>query len=255
MQSLRHHLEILRTLSLTDFKLRYHGSLLGYIWALLKPLLIFCVLYLVFQFMFGSQVEYYALRLLTGIILWSFFAEATNAGMNSLMQRANIVTKLSVPRWIIPLASIATSALSLLINLGILVLFFMGNGKIPSVGALLYALALLVLLFVIIIGFSLLTSVLLPRFRDLGQIWEVLLNALMYATPVIYPITAIPESYRGWFYLNPLTPFFEHIRLLLIENKYPAMQEVMPLGTIALATLFVGWIVFNTLQRTIAEQL
>lgn len=255
MRPALHNLALLRVLSWTDFKLRYHGSVLGYVWALLKPLLIFCVLYVVFQFLFGSQVQFYALRLLTGIILWSFFSEATMAGMQSLMQRANLLTKLQLPRWIIPLASIATSALSLVINLGVLAIFFIANGKIPSLAACAVALLLVFFLFMMVIGFALGTSVLLPRFRDLNQIWEVLLNALMYATPIIYPLVAIPATYRNWFYLNPLTPFFEHIRAALIDNVLPDALTLAPLAVTAVLTLALGIVLFVFLQRRIAEDL
>jgi len=198
-------------LAKTDFKLRYNGSFLGVIWVVLKPLFIFSILNFVFSHLFGSSKEY-SLSLLTGLILWNYFAEGTMVGMTSLLAKAHIITKVNLPKWIVVFASTLNSLLTFLLNIFILVFFFWFYGAPVSLLSVCTAFFFASLTFLWILAFSFLVSPLYLRFRDLNQIWEVLLTAGVYAAPIIYPITTIPEAYRWLLYVNPMTLILVRIK-------------------------------------------
>ncbi|MFN7160093.1 MAG: ABC transporter permease [Candidatus Gracilibacteria bacterium] len=205
-------------LAKTDFKLRYNGSILGILWVVLKPLFIFSILNFVFSQLFGGSKEY-SLSLLTGLIIWNYFAEGTMVGMVSLLQKAHIITKVNLPKWIVVFASTLNSLLTFLLNTLILVFFFILYGVFPNIFSILTAVFFASLIFIWILAFSFLTSPLFLRFRDLNQIWEVILNAGIYAAPIIYPITTIPEVYRTLLYINPVTLILVKIKDALFHGK------------------------------------
>lgn len=249
----KQHVAQLNILAWTDFKLRYHGSVLGYVWALLKPLLIFCVLYVVFSFIFGTTVDFYALRLLTALLAWNFFSEATTQGMYSMFAKGGFLTKMSLPRWLFPVSSTMTTLLGLAVNMLILAVFFVFNANFPSPLMILLALLYIVLLYIGIIGFALGTAVLLPRFRDLSQIWEVLLNVLMYATPIIYPLVSIPEKYRLYLYLNPLTSYIESLKMVLVDHQLPTLFMHVHMAGVTIVCLVAGWLFYRRFAPSLAE--
>lgn len=249
----KQHVAQLNVLAWTDFKLRYHGSVLGYVWALLKPLLIFCVLYVVFSFIFGTTVDFYALRLLTALLAWNFFSEATTQGMYSMFAKGGFLTKMSLPRWLFPVSSTMTTLLGLAVNMLILAVFFLFNANFPSPLMMLLALTYIILLYIAIIGFTLGTAVLLPRFRDLSQIWEVLLNVLMYATPIIYPLVSIPEKYRLYLYLNPLTSYIESLKMVLVDHQLPSLFMHAHMVGVTIVCLLAGWLFYRRFAPSLAE--
>ncbi|MDP3975496.1 MAG: ABC transporter permease [bacterium] len=242
-------------LARADFKLRYHGSVLGFFWALLKPLFIFLVLNLVFSHLFSSGVEYYSLQLLTGIMLWNFFAEGSMLGLTSFVGKAHILTKMSFPRWVVVVASCLQSLMSFAVNFFILVGALLLFGPTLALWQLLMLLAYSLLIFAVILAFSLLTSALFARYRDLNQIWEVLLTGGFFAAPVIYPMTILPESLRNWFYLNPMTFIIEHAKgvIFLAELSRPD-HHLIYLGVVLVALLLGIW-VFARFQGRAVEYL
>ena len=199
--------ELIWMLAKTDFKLRYHGSALGYLWALLKPLLTFAVLNFVFSSIFnprGTGMETYSLQLLVGLMMFYFFAEGTSAGMSSLLSKAQLVTKIYVPRWTIILASTINATLIFLMNLLVIAFFFALKGFMPHFPAILMFLLFSVFIYIIVLSFSLITAPLYVKFRDLAMIWEVMLMIIMYASPIIYPLVTLPAKYHTLILLNPL---------------------------------------------------
>jgi len=222
----RHHenyKELIWILAKTDFKLRYHGSVLGYAWALLKPLLLFLIMNFVFSSLFnprGAGAQYYSLQLLTSIVLWTFFAEGTMAGMSSLLSKAQLVTKIYVPRWTLILASTLNSALIFLMNLIIIIAFFAYKHFLPSFESILLFIMYSVLVYVIILAFALLAAPLYVKFRDLVLIWEVLLTALFYATPVFYPLQLLPVYIQKVLLINPMAFIIHFNKEGLINNHF-----------------------------------
>ena len=180
------------TLALTEFKLRFFGSVLGYFWTLVRPLMLFGVLYVVFSQIvpLGEDVNYYPVLLLSGVVLYSYFNEATNTAVRSVVDRENLVRKIEFPRMVIPLSVTLTASLNLLLNL-VVVFFFMALVGIEPRWTWLELPVLIALLMVLATGVSMTVSALFVPLRDVQPIWEVALQVLFYATPVIYPIEQI----------------------------------------------------------------
>ena len=183
---------LLKELVKTEFKLRYKGSFLGMLWSALKPFLLFLIMYVVFvHFLrFGQGVPHFAVSLLLGTVLWSFFNESTNHGMRSIVDRGDILRKINIPKYIIPLATSCSALVNLGINLVIVFIFSFLNGVEPS-WSMLLIFPLVAELFLFSLGVSLLLSSLYVKFRDLSHLWEVFLQGAFYATPVFWPISMI----------------------------------------------------------------
>jgi ABC-type polysaccharide/polyol phosphate export permease len=222
-----HVWETIWMLAKTDLKMRYQGSWLGIIWVFLKPFCLFLVMNFVFSHLFFNSVPNYSIRLLLGIILWSFFAEASMVGMLSLLAKSHILRKIYLPKWIIIISSTIHSAIAFLFNLVILFLFLFLYYRIyPGAIQLLLFGVYTLLIYGISLLFSFMTATILVRFRDLNQIWEVLLQVLFYASPIIYPITSVPDSIRSVLYLNPMTLLIEYSRIALIDNSVARLDHL-----------------------------
>jgi ABC-2 type transport system permease protein len=252
------------TLALTDFKLRFFGSVLGYLWQLVRPLLLFGVLYVVFtRFVkIGGAVEFYPVVLLSNIVLFTFFQEGTGA-VSSLVDRESLVRKIQFPRAAVPVAVVLTAAFNLTLNSLVVLVLALASGVRPRWSWLEIPL-LLALLAVLVVGMAMLLSALYVRFRDVKPIWEVALQLLFYATPVIYAIETIdiPERLRELLMLNPLAAILEQFRHAVIDPNAPTAAEaaggtvwlLVPLGLIVAATV-LGWRVFDRAAPRIAEDL
>ena len=218
---------LLRQMIKTDFKLRYQGSVLGYLWSLLKPLALFTILYLVFvKFLrFGDALPYFASYLLLGIILWSFFTEVTTSGLNAIVGRGDMLRKLSFPRYVVVLSTAASAFINLAINLGVLAVFMVIQGVQLRVAALWLPL-ILIELFMLAVGFGFLLSALYVRYRDISHIWEVFLQGLFYATPIIYPTSLIPQKYAGYLLLNPIAQLIQDARYSLITPSTQTLAHL-----------------------------
>ena len=207
-------------LAKTDLKLRYQGSVLGAIWVFLKPLCLFLILNYVFSNIFFKASPDYGIRLLIGIVLWSFFAEATTVGMYSLLSKSHILKKIYMPKWTIILSSTVHSAMAFCFNLIILFLFlFLYYQIYPGIINLLMFAVYVLLVYGISLVFSFIMAPLIVRIRDVNQIWEVVLQMLFYASPIIYPISILPKNIQSVVFLNPMTLLIEHSRVALIDHS------------------------------------
>ncbi len=247
--------ELIWALAKTDFKLRYHGSVLGYLWVILKPLCIFAILNFVFSTMFGAGGTY-SLELLVGLMLFFFFSEGTSAGMGSLLSKSQLVTKIYVPRWTIILASTINATLIFLMNLVIIALFFALKGFMPSLASVSAFLIFSVFLYIIILSFSLIAAPLYVKFRDLSMIWEVLLMVFLYASPIIYPLSIIPAKYHVIFLLNPLAFIVHFTKQALIYNQFViSPQYVVAFSAIVVAGFVLGVYSYRKLIPKVAENI
>jgi len=246
--------ELILRLAWTDFKLRYQGSVLGFLWTLLKPLLQFAVLYTVFSVFMRLAIPNYQLYLLLGILIWNYFSEGTNTGLFALANKANIIKKVYFPRIIVIVAASLHTLLTLLINLLIFFAFFFFFGHQLQWTAILFIL-LLILLYGLVLGLSLLLSVFYLKFRDINQIWEVFLMAGFYLSPIIYPLEFIPEEYRLILFLNPITGIIQYARLLLLEGQLPSLMGTLYVSGFTLTTLLLGFWLFSRNAYRAAEEL
>ena len=195
------------TLVRTDFKSRYQGTLGGFVWALLKPMTLFIVLMSVFSFVFASDPTY-KLDLIVGLFLWDFFAEGTKTGLISLHAKGYLLTKARCPSWILVVSSLANAALTLGVFSLVIVAFLGFSGRLPTLAGLGLFVLYCVALAAMVAGFSLATSVLFLRYRDLNQVWDVVIQAGFFVAPIIYPLGILPERFHA--YLYRLAPDGDH---------------------------------------------
>jgi ABC-2 type transport system permease protein len=250
-------------LASTDFKVNYFGTAFGYLWSLLRPLMLFAVLYTVFAkgLKIGGNIPHFPDILLLNIMLFQFFAEATTSAVGCVVARENIVRKMQFPRLVIPLSVVLTSLFNLCLNLVAVMIFFVLTGVEPRVGWLALPLIVAVLL-AFVTGMALLLSALYVRFRDIAQIWAVLSLAIFYSTPIIYPIENYPESVRFLLSVNPLAPLLEAARLLMVDSGGPSIVGeaggafgIIGPVLVIVAVCALGVRVFTRAAPRIAEEL
>jgi ABC-2 type transport system permease protein len=253
-------------LALTEFRLRFFGSVLGYLWTLMRPLLLFAVLYVVFAevLQLGDSVPYYGVVLLLGIVLYEYFAEATGTAVPSVVDRESFVRKVHFPRMAIPLSVTLTSALNLVLNF-VAVFFFVAAAGVALRWGWLELPLLLVALVAFATGVAMLLSALYVRFRDLKPIWEIVLRAMFYATPVLYPIEQLAERSEFLAHLamcNPVAAIIVQLRHAMIDPTAPSAAEaiggagwlLIPAGVLVGSCVLGLW-VFNRMAPRIAEEL
>jgi ABC-2 type transport system permease protein len=211
------------TLAASEFKLRFFGSALGYLWTLMRPLLLFGVLYVVFSQVvrLGAEVENYAVYLLTAIVLWTYFAETTGQALTCLVNRESLLRKVRFPRLVIPLSVALTALFNLGMNLIAVFVFMLLSGVTPAVGWLELP-VLVALLVVLATGVGMLLAVLYVRFRDLAPIWEVSLQVLFYGSPVLYVAAAYPDAVERWLLASPIAAILTEMRHALIDPQAPS---------------------------------
>jgi ABC-2 type transport system permease protein len=260
---LRRFLELLWLVAVTDFKKTYYGSVLGYVWSIVRPLMLFGILLFVFTqiFRLGGQVNHYPVLLLLGIVLFTFFQDGTTNAVVAVVSREGIVRKTQFPRLVSPLATVLTKLLDLGVNMVAVVIFMFAFGIDPMWTWLFFPIVVLYVL-ILTMAVGMLLSTLYVRYRDVGIIWGVVATALFYATPVIYPFELVPEKFHNLMLLNPLTPIFVQTRSWIIDRSAPGALTtaggwdhlLVPLVIYGAICLFAIW-KFNRDAPVIAEAL
>jgi ABC-2 type transport system permease protein len=250
-------------LAATDFKLRFFGSALGYLWTLMRPLLLFGVLYVVVTEIvrFGAGIAHYPVYLLMSIVMFTFFSETTARGVTSLIERESLLRKMRFPRMVIPLAVSLHSLFNLGLNLVAVFVFVLISGITPRIEWL-ELVPLVALLATFATGVAMLVSALYVRYRDILPIWEVALQILFYASPVIYVTDTYPASIRQEALCNPIAAILAQARHALIDPNAPTAADVIggaarlliPLGVVAFVFALGFW-VFTREAPRIAEEL
>lgn len=220
-QRYAYSLIILKQLVITDFKLRYKGSVLGYVWTLLKPLALFAVMYVVFiHFLkFGSDVPHFAVYMLFGTVLWNFFAETTMTGMSAIVGKGDLMRKLYFPRYVVVVAASFSALINLAINL-IVVLFFIAINGVELTPRAFLVIPVIVELYIFSLSMAFLLGALCVKLRDIGYIWELVLQAGFYATPIFYPISMVAKASllaSKVMLLNPLAQMIQDARWAVIS--------------------------------------
>lgn len=255
---------LIRELVRTDFKLRYQGSALGYFWTLLKPLMLFAILYTVFTrfLQIGKDVPNYPLSLLLGIVLWSFFVEATSQSLKSIVGNGSLIRKINIPRYMIPAAAVISAFINMILNLVVVFIFVAVSGKGAYGWDTLIFFPLLILeLTVLAVSTGLFLGAVFVRFRDLDHIWDVVRQALFYTIPIIYPLTLIPSGpIRKVIMLDPIAQIIQDARFFVTYRGTPRIGDVfgsdfailISLGLILIA-LVIGTSVFRKESKFFAE--
>lgn len=211
---------ILREMVATDFKVRYQGSVLGYLWAILKPLFMFAVLFILFTYIapIGKDVPHYGVGLLLGIVLWNFFSETTMIGASSVVAHGDLIRKISIPRYLVVISSSVSALINLGLSLIVVFVFATINGVMPNWSWILL-LPVIVQLYALSLGMAFILATSYVRFRDITYIWEVLLQAGFYASAIIVPMKAVPAELRDWFFMNPIVQIVQDGRNVLIPSE------------------------------------
>jgi ABC-2 type transport system permease protein len=261
---LRRFANLTRTLAFTEFKLRFFGSALGYLWQLMRPLMLFGVLYVVFTevLRFDSDARFYPAALLAGVVLFTFVSESTGGAVTSLVDRENLVRKVQFPRLVVPLSVVLTGLLNLGLNLIAVVVFLLASGGSVRLSWL-EAPLLVGVLALFASGLAMLLSALYVRYRDVRPIWEVALQLLFYGTPIFYTLDVIPsETARHLLLVNPLAVVIQQFRHAVIDPSHPnalaAAGGWLPLlaaAAILLALVLGGFRYFDRAAPRIAEEL
>jgi ABC-2 type transport system permease protein len=259
------------TLARTEFKLRFFGSVLGYLWTLVRPLLLFGVLWVFFTKIAhvnnskDPAERFYGAQLLGSIVLFTFFAEATTGAVRSVVDRENLVRKIHFPRLVIPISVVLLALFNLGLNLIVVMAFALGSGVDPMLSWLELPLIIGALV-VLSAGVAMLLSALFVHFRDIQPIWDVIAQILFYASPVIISITTVKSKLSPamlhLYMLNPLAVIFQQFRHAIITHATPSAGQVLgswaellePL-VIVVAIFVVGFAVFNRAAAKIAENL
>lgn len=242
------------TLVRTDFKTRYHGTLGGFVWALLKPLSMFVVLLAVFSYVFAGERQY-KLDLIIGLFLYEFFQEGTRTGLLSLRAKGYLLAKARFPSWIV----VAASASNALITLGlfsiVLLAFLALTGRPPSPAHVALYVLYQAHYAAMVLGFSLGASVLFMRYRDLNQVWEVASHAGFFIAPIIYPLDVLPERLHVYLYLWPPTPIIMFSRSVLVDGQMPSPLAHGLLTAETVVILALGALIYRWRAPRVAEYL
>lgn len=244
--------DLIWNLTITDLKVKYQSSVLGFAWSLLNPLLMMLVLYFVFANVFRFNQEHFALYILVGIIAWRFLANGTSTAMLSIVAKPSLVTKIYIPRHILVLSSTLSTFISSILEFCVLIplLFIFGADITPYI--LFFPIAHAIFFF-IVYGISLVLAALYVYYRDLNQIWEVVIQLGFFLAPICYPITIVPPQFLPYYVLNPVTILIETYRNFLIYGLPPGLRSMVYLVISAFLMMVIGKFVFNRLERRFAE--
>ncbi|OGL30389.1 glycosyl transferase family 9 [Candidatus Saccharibacteria bacterium RIFCSPHIGHO2_12_FULL_41_12] len=255
---------LLSELVRTDFKLRYQGSVLGYTWSLLKPLLLFLTLYIIFvKFLkLGAGIPHFPIYLLLGIVLWTFFAEITSQGLSSIVGRGDLIRKIRIPRWMIVLSASISALINLGLNLLIVFIFMIANNVDLLITSVWLPL-LLVQIYVLGLGVALILATAYVKYRDVSHIWEVVLQAGFYVTPILFPLTLITNvTYQKLLLLNPMAQTIQDARYALVTHETLTISSVFGSGyyrlipvIMSVLILIVGVLYFKKQSKYFAENL
>jgi ABC-2 type transport system permease protein len=256
------------TLAATDFKLRYFGSVLGYLWSLVQPLMLFGVLYVVFSVLldFSGSEKFYPVALLSGIVLFNFFGEATSGSVRSIVSREPLVRKIEFPRVAVPLATVLTALFNFLLNLIPVFVFLLIAGGEPRWTW--FELPLIIAILTIwLAGIAMLLSAMFVRYRDIEPIWSVVMQVLFYATPIFYTLDTVGQKTgKEWvanlFMVNPFAALLQQFRHAIVDPSHVSAAQAIG-GTWRLAapalvvvlTVWLGWTVFSRMAPKVAEEL
>ncbi|MHA7646507.1 ABC transporter permease [Nitrosopumilus sp. S4] len=241
-------------LATNDIKLRYRNSVLGFLWTFLEPLLILSILYLVFTNIIKSQVENYALFLLLSLILWYLFSRSTTMGLSSLIDKSNIIQKISIKHEFIVVSSAITAFLMMIFEFSVFGAFLILFQFFPSTTAFLLPL-LVIDLFFLSLGFSLILAPLNVKFRDFRFIWGVVLQAGFFVTPIIYTLDILPSNIQRILEINPLVPIFTSAQNAVLYDILPSTFTLLQIFFTTITIFLIGYFVFKKLDKNLIEEL
>lgn len=248
VQHLLNYIPLMRELVKRDLKVKYRRSILGYLWSLLNPLLMMCIMSYIFSTLFQSNIPNFPLYLICGQTLWNFFNESTNMAMHSVIQNSSLIKKVYIPKYIFPFSRVMSSFVTMSFSL-VAILIVMLFTRATIYPTILLFWVPLVFLFVFSCGMGLILSALSVYFRDITHLYGVLTLAWMYFTPVFYDMSFLPTDVQNTIAMNPMYHFISFFRSLILYGQIPTADVwAICIGS-SLVMLLVGLLVFRKLQR------
>lgn len=242
------YLHLIVELVKRDLKLKYRRSVLGYFWSLLNPLMTMAVMMVVFSYMFRFDIENYPLYLICGQTIFNFFNEATNKAMYSIIENGTLLKKVYVPKYVFPLSRVLSCFVTMSLSLLAIVIVMLATRVRFHLSMLLFFVPLIYLLF-FASGVGMILSALAVKFRDVTHLYSVLTMVWMYATPIFYPIQAVPEGVARFIRLNPLFIIIDLFRQLVLYGTIPGPANWLLGAAISLAMFLLGGALFNRMEK------
>ncbi len=245
--------ELIGNLVVSDLKIKYANSVLGFAWSLLNPLMMMVILYFVFSVIYKNNQQNFILYLLIGILSWRFFSIVTTSALESIVMKPSLVKKIYIPREILPLSTVISGLVSSFLEFTVLLplLFLLGVGIHSAIIAFP---VVQILYFFIVYGVSLILASLYVYVRDLNQLWSVAIQLGFFLSPIVYQVTLVPSRYLGLYGLNPVTRVINLYRDIFLNNTIPGLYDFLYILGFAAAMLIVGSLVFGRLSRRFAEE-
>ena len=230
-----------------DFRIKYQASVMGVLWSFLNPMLMTVVYYFVFNSIFNNSTENFVIYLMSGIILFNFFSEATSLGLTGVVSNASLINKVFIPKYIFPISKVLSSSINLVMSF-VPVLILMGVMGVRFTKALLFIPLLILLLIVFCIGISLIISCMYVFFRDMQFLWSLLLTVWMFLTPVFYPESIIPEAFIHLYHANPMYQMCAFARTIILNGVAPSPRNLLLCIVSAFVALLAGCAIFHKTQ-------
>ena len=246
--------EMLKTSIKKDIGGKYKNSFLGVLWSFVNPLLQIIVYAIIFPLIMKSDIEYYVVFMVCGLIPWNYFSTVINRTSFTMIENRNIIKKVYFPREILPISVVTSETVTFLISSILILLFTLGYGLGLTINIVFYPLILLVQ-YVLLIGISLIVSSVTVYFRDLQHFIGVLLQLFFYATPIVYAVDTIPENFRWILKYNPMTYIIEGYRDIFWGQTAPDISTLLIVLAIGIVLCILGYLIFNKLQKKFAEEL
>lgn len=238
-----------------DLRGKYKGSVLGFMWTFVNPLLQLLVYNMVFSIIMKAGVDKFYLYLFVGLIPWLFFSAAITGGSTSIIAQKDLIKKIRFPREIIPISYVTSQFVNMLLSFIVVIAVSVVSGVRLTIGGILCLPLIMIVEYIMALGIAFISSALTVYLRDLEHILAILAMAWMYASPICYPESMVPEKYLALYRLNPVTPIINAYRAVLYEGRTPDLTTLLAATGIGLAMLVVGMLIFAKLQRRFAEEL
>ena len=247
--------EMIFSLVKRDLKGRYKGSILGFLWTFLNPLLQLAVYTMVFSVIMRSGIEDYYLFLFVALVPWIFFSTSLSGGSSCIWAQQEMVKKIYFPREVLPLAYVTSQFVNMLLSFIVIFAVLLVSKHTLNPLAILYLPIIMIVEYILALGMTMLTSAITVYIRDLEYILGILTMAWQFLTPVMYSVDLVPEELRGLFSLNPMTPIIIAYRDILYYGRVPQIQTLFSAVVIGIVVLIIGWNVFHHLQKHFVEEL
>ncbi|WP_197029285.1 ABC transporter permease [Alicyclobacillus macrosporangiidus] len=245
---------MLRNLVIKELSLRYKRSFLGFIWSFLNPMLMMLVYSLLFSTVMKIDIENFQIFLLTNLLPWTFFQTSLSSASTSIVNNANLVKKVYFPREILPLSVVTSNFINFLLSLVVLLVGYI-IFRVPLGIALIYLPLVLAVEYLFTAGLSLFLAAMTTYFRDIEHIVNVLLFAWFYVTPVLYPLSKVPEQYRMWFELNPMSPIIDAYTQVMYDGIFPHWESFIIISCVSVVVCVAGMAVFGAVKKGFAEEI